>query len=78
VFSGMKTPTSSQIMLGFSPLFIDQLNTKHPLFRLANQIDWNLFERYFFQALFFQNGEAIKTYQINGFIIDFKIVTESQ
>jgi IS5 family transposase len=43
----MKTPTSTQIQIGFSPLLVDQLNSNHPLFRLANEINWLTFEHAF-------------------------------
>lgn len=36
--------TSNQIELGFSPLFKEQLNLKHPLCRLADEIRWKDFD----------------------------------
>jgi hypothetical protein len=40
-----KEKTSAQ--LGFFTRLEDQLNQKHPLFQLAHQIDWDIFERSF-------------------------------
>ena len=40
-----KEKTSAQ--LGFFTRLEDQLNQKHPLFQLAHQINWDIFERSF-------------------------------
>lgn len=47
VFLRMKKQTSTQIQIGFSSLFIDQLNLNHPLIRLSNVIQWRVFEESF-------------------------------
>jgi transposase, IS5 family len=39
--------TSGQISFEFSSLYEDQLNSKHPIFRLFKEIDWTIFEKSF-------------------------------
>lgn len=43
----MLTKTKTTAQLGFFTGLADQLNQKHPLFQLAHQIDWDIFEQTF-------------------------------
>ncbi len=52
--------------IGFFSSFEDTLNIKHPLFILANKIDWALFENAFL-PLYSQNNGA-KTIITNIFV----------
>ncbi len=46
--------------LGFFLTFRDQLNQKHPLFVLAEQIDWQSFEDAFAPLYCLDNGRPAK------------------
>ena len=53
-----KQKTDNQKSLFFS--FEDTLNKKHPLFILANTIDWNIFEKEFSSLYCLDNGRPGK------------------
>jgi len=46
--------------LGFYSSFEDQLNPKHPLYQLANKIDWDGFENDFLPMYCADNGRPAK------------------
>ncbi len=47
----MKPKVQNRLQLGFYSRFEDQLNPGHPLYRLANKIDWASFDRDFCRCI---------------------------
>ena len=56
----MKPKTQNRLQIGFYSTFEDQLNSNHPLYRLANKIDWAGFERDFLPLYCADNGRPAK------------------
>ncbi len=56
----MKPKTQNRLQIGFYSMFEDQLNLNHPLYRLANKIDWAGFERDFLPLYCADNGRPAK------------------
>ena len=56
----MKPKSQNRLQLGFYSTFEDQLNPKHPLFQLANKIDWAGFDRDFMPLYCADNGRPAK------------------
>jgi len=56
----MKPKVQNRLQLGFYSRFEDQLNPNHPLYQLANKIDWAGFERDFLPLYCADNGRPAK------------------
>ena len=52
--------TSTQISLGFSSLLEDQLEHRHPLFRLSKEIQWSVFDQEFSKYYSVKMGKPCK------------------
>jgi transposase, IS5 family len=59
-FLNMINKTSTQFKLGIYSVYEDQLNTKHPLFKLSKAIDWNVFEKEFSKYYSSKMGKPAK------------------
>lgn len=59
----MLAKTQSPSQLGFYSTFEEQLSHQHPLYILANQIDWNLFEEAF-AKLYSEEGRPAKSIRL--------------
>ncbi len=65
----MLAKKQSPAQIGFYSTFEEQLSHTHPLYILANQIDWNIFEEAF-SKLYSQEGRPAKPIRLNGVIIN--------
>ncbi|MBK7883938.1 MAG: hypothetical protein IPJ81_09110 [Chitinophagaceae bacterium] len=59
----------------FYSSFEEQLNHSHPLYILANRIDWNVFEEAF-KTLQCNPGQISQAYPLNGIVADFKAASQ--
>lgn len=56
----MINKTSTQLQLGIYSVYDDQLNAKHPLFKLSKAIDWTVFEKTFSKHYSTKMGKPAK------------------
>lgn len=57
--------------------FKEQLNPKHPIYILANEIDWGRFEKEFSKHYSDKRGSPAKPIQFNDGAIDIETLKES-
>ncbi len=79
----MKPKVQNRLQLGFYSRFEDQLNPGHPLYQLANKIDWSGFERDFLPLYCADNGRPARSaprcvgdhsnFYLNSFVFRQKI-----
>ena len=67
----MLAKQKSTAQIGFYNTFEEQLNHSHPLYILANRIDWNVFEEAFKKHYSATQGKLGQAYQTNGIAVNF-------
>jgi hypothetical protein len=65
----MLSKKQSTSQLGFYSTFEEQLSHKHPLYILANKINWDIFQEAFAKLLF-RRRSSCKTDTVDGVFIN--------